>query len=107
MNHRTLTTIAAMAVLLAGLGAGCSKETPKDTASTEPAQQNSLANPAAVKCNNEKLGYRMGENEFGQYGVCIFDDKSECEEWAYFRGECEKADCKKWEGCPKMLPGGK
>jgi heat shock protein HslJ len=24
----------------------------------------------------------------GAHGVCIFDDGSECEEWAYFRGEC-------------------
>ena len=21
--------------------------------------------------------------------VCVFDDGSECEEWAYFRGECK------------------
>ena len=24
----------------------------------------------------------------GQYGVCIFDDNYQCEEWAMFRGEC-------------------
>ena len=24
----------------------------------------------------------------GQYGVCIFADGSECDEWAFYRGEC-------------------
>ncbi|MBI5654036.1 DUF333 domain-containing protein [Candidatus Uhrbacteria bacterium] len=94
-------------------GAGCSsateptaeKPTTIQPTATEPSA--GLANPASVKCKDDGLGFRMGENEYGQYGVCIFDDKSECEEWAYFRGECEKGDCKKWEGCPKMLPGGK
>ncbi len=49
-----------------------------------------LANPASENC--VALG---GDLEFrehadgGQYGVCVFDDGSECEEWAFFRGECE------------------
>ena len=25
----------------------------------------------------------------GQYGVCVFADGSECDEWKYFRGECD------------------
>ena len=88
------------------LGAGCAAQT-KPTAAgpgptpnaVQPATPTSLANPAAVKCKNDGLGYRMGENAAGQYGVCIFDDKSECDEWAYFRGECKKGDCKSWESC--------
>ncbi len=24
----------------------------------------------------------------GQYGVCVFTDNYQCEEWAMFRGEC-------------------
>jgi hypothetical protein len=39
----------------------------------------------------EKQGYpveiRTDENG-GQVGVCIFPDGSECDEWAYYRGEC-------------------
>lgn len=48
-----------------------------------------LANPASVYCGEQggKLEIRE-HDDGGQYGVCIFDDGSECEEWAYFRGEC-------------------
>ncbi|MEA3339639.1 MAG: DUF333 domain-containing protein [Chloroflexota bacterium] len=28
----------------------------------------------------------------GEYGVCVFSDGSECEEWAFFRGECEPGE---------------
>lgn len=48
-----------------------------------------LPNPASVYCieGGYELEIRTGEDG-GQYGVCIFPDGSECEEWAYFRGEC-------------------
>ena len=48
-----------------------------------------LPNPAAVKCEEDGYIYEIREDESGgQYGVCIFDDGSECNGWAYFRGEC-------------------
>jgi hypothetical protein len=58
-----------------------------------PAQATSaagIANPASVYCNDNggKLEIRTGPGG-GQIGVCIFPDGSECEEWAYFRGECQ------------------
>lgn len=30
----------------------------------------------------------MRTDENGAYGVCVFPDGSECDEWAFFRGEC-------------------
>ncbi len=48
-----------------------------------------MPNPASVHC--EEQGYTLEirtASDGGQYGVCIFDDGTECEEWAYFRGEC-------------------
>lgn len=56
----------------------------------EPEEPGSgLPNPASVYCeqNGGKLEIRE-DSEGGQYGVCIFPDGSECDEWAYFRGEC-------------------
>ena len=48
-----------------------------------------LANPASVYCagNGGALEIRTDETG-GEYGVCLFADSTECEEWAFFRGEC-------------------
>jgi len=48
-----------------------------------------IANPASQKCVNDgfKLVIRNADDG-GQIGYCIFPDNSECEEWSYFRGEC-------------------
>lgn len=47
-----------------------------------------LANPASVHCEEKGGKLEMRENSAGTYGVCLFTDGSECDEWAYFRGEC-------------------
>ncbi|HPI67409.1 MAG TPA: DUF333 domain-containing protein [bacterium] len=47
-----------------------------------------MANPASVNCVNKGGTLMMKENKLGQYGVCLFDDNRQCEEWALFRGEC-------------------
>jgi len=53
------------------------------------AQQTGIANPASVFCedSNGTLEIRTDASG-GQYGVCKFQDGTECEEWKYFRGEC-------------------
>lgn len=49
-----------------------------------------LANPASVFCTERGYTLEIRTSEDGgQYGVCIFPDGSECEESAYYRGECE------------------
>jgi putative hemolysin len=50
--------------------------------------QKPFGNPASMKCVEDNGTIEMRENEAGQYGVCIFSDGTECEEWAYFKGEC-------------------
>lgn len=48
-----------------------------------------VANPAAVYCREQGHDYEIRTALTGdQYGVCLFDDGSECDAWAYFRGEC-------------------
>ncbi len=47
-----------------------------------------IANPASTFCieNGGTLDIKDGDD--GQYGVCTISNGQECEEWAYFRGEC-------------------
>ena len=48
-----------------------------------------MANPASVYCVQSGYTLEIRANaDGGEYGVCIFPDGSECEEWAFFRNEC-------------------
>lgn len=47
-----------------------------------------LANPASVNCLQKGGKLEMRANKNGQYGVCLFEDNRQCEEWALMRGEC-------------------
>jgi putative hemolysin len=53
-----------------------------------PEPDTGMANPASVYCEEQGYTLQSRTDENGTYGVCIFPDGSECEEWAYFRGEC-------------------
>jgi putative hemolysin len=48
-----------------------------------------IANPASVYCVQSGYKLEIRTNADGsEYGVCIFPDGNECEEWAFFRNEC-------------------
>jgi putative hemolysin len=48
-----------------------------------------MPNPASVYCTDNGGTLEMRKDASGgEYGMCRFADGSECEEWAYFRGEC-------------------
>ncbi len=109
MLRRTMV-IALGSMLLAALLAGCKPVTapvaePAEPAATEAASLEAatpeaaeegagIANPASVFCaqNGGKLEIR--DETGGQVGYCMFDDGSECEEWAYLRGECAPGEAK-------------
>jgi putative hemolysin len=61
---------------------------PESEATAQPGGAR-LPNPASVYCEEHggSLEIRSAADG-GQYGVCIFPDGSECEEWAFYRGEC-------------------
>jgi putative hemolysin len=57
--------------------------------------QTDMPNPASVFC--EQQGNRLeirSAADGSQSGMCIFPDGSECDEWAYYRGECAPANQK-------------
>jgi putative hemolysin len=54
----------------------------------ETGEETGLPNPASVTCEENGGRVEMRTNENGVAGICVFPDGSECDEWAYYRGEC-------------------
>jgi putative hemolysin len=84
--------LLAVVVILCALIAGCQPASSEGTdksyspVSTGGAE---LPNPATAYC--EEQGYTSEIRtaaDGSQSGVCIFPDGSECDEWAFYRGEC-------------------
>jgi len=72
--------IVALAVAGVLLGA-CAGDTPSETTAGIP-------NPASVFCEEQGGTVDLRRGEGGTVGYCVFEDGSECEEWAFYRGEC-------------------
>ncbi len=53
-----------------------------------------LANPASLNCQDKGGQIMMKENALGQYGVCLFEDNRQCEEWSLFYGYCPEGGVK-------------
>lgn len=73
-----------LAICLLGAVATAAQE---PTATPKPAA--TLANPASDNCVSK--GGRLiieQRGDGGAYGVCLFEDNRQCEEWALFRAEC-------------------
>jgi putative hemolysin len=48
-----------------------------------------IANPASTYCEEQGGVLELRTDEEGNVtGYCVFEDGSECEEWAFFNGEC-------------------
>lgn len=89
------------ALLATGLLAACRRAPQPSPAPT----QADLPNPAAVFC--EEQGGRLEirtDDSGGQRGFCLFAGGSECEEWAYFRGECQAGRGSEGETSPTAAP---
>jgi len=63
---------------------------------TEPLQPTAtvaIPNPASAFCKENGGTLEMRQAADGSVaGFCLFSDGSECDEWAYFRGECKVGD---------------
>jgi putative hemolysin len=54
-----------------------------------------LANPASEHCVKAGGALTIETNDTGgQFGVCVFEDNRQCEEWALMRGECPRGGLK-------------
>jgi len=64
-----------------------------------------MPNPASTYCIEQGFKLKIRTAADGsQAGYCIFPDGSECDEWAYFRGECGHADQNKEQTSPTEIP---
>ena len=95
MSRRWIAIAGLIAV--AALASACQPATPTQSPA-QPAAPVGLANPASVYCAQQ--GYKSDirtDTSGGQAGYCVFPDGSECEEWAFLRGECgqDKSFCAK------------
>jgi len=88
MKHIIFTaTVLVFFIILTSCTAPQTQPTPAPV-STELSQAN-LPNPASVYCVEQGFKSEIRTATDGsQTGYCIFPDGSECDEWAYFRGEC-------------------
>ncbi len=49
-----------------------------------------VSNPASMYCVEQDGTLEIRTDESGaQVGMCVFEDGSDCEEWAYFNDECQ------------------
>ena len=67
--------------------------------------QADMPNPASVYCETQgnKLEIRTAADG-SQIGACVFPDGSECDEWAYFRGECGPGSQVRANSSPPGIP---
>ena len=66
---------------------------PETTTTTEPSESPlDMPNPASKFCRDQGYQLEMRTDASGTTGYCVFPNGSECEEWAYYRGECGPAD---------------
>jgi putative hemolysin len=62
------------------------QETPTESTTFESPLD--MANPASVYCVEQGYKVEIRDEAGGQVGYCIFPNGAECEEWAFYRGEC-------------------
>jgi putative hemolysin len=73
MKRLTVSTLLLAALVTGGCG-------------PQPAPD--MANPASKYCADQGHRWKSRTEAGGEVGYCLFPDGSECEEWAFFRGEC-------------------
>lgn len=82
MKRLWIIVLLVGALGLIGCGGSGVQESPLPTPDT------GIANPASVYCEEQGYVLEMREEAAGTVGYCLFPDGTECEEWAFYRGEC-------------------
>jgi putative hemolysin len=67
---------------------------PARSSKADPVPAPGLPNPASAFCEEQGGRLEIRTADEGEYGVCVFADGSECDEWSFYRGECGPASGK-------------
>jgi len=93
MKKALLVIVLFWGILLTA-SCGAQSTPPPATGATEQLLESPLGipNPASKFCRDQGFQLEFRTDASGTTGYCVFPDGSECEEWAYYRGECGPAD---------------
>lgn len=80
ITQRKIIWMALIALLAAAWLAACSVPNTPTAQIPNPASQNCITHGGELRIETRPDG--------GQYGVCVFEDNYQCEEWAMMRGDC-------------------
>ncbi len=106
MNRNIVITIIACVLLAGGIyysrlhqqktgepqekSASTEQEEATGSASEESETGTEMPNPAAVYCEEEGGETKYVDFKEGTVGFCLFEDGSECLQWDFYNGECDK-----------------
>ena len=86
MHYKTVSILCTLLVSI--ISGACSEQSnsPNNQTKQESMQ---LANPASENCikHGGKISIEK-RGDGGEYGVCLFEDNRQCEEWAMLRDDC-------------------
>jgi putative hemolysin len=93
MNRLATCAVAFLGSLLC-LAACDRPAAPPPPAAATP-QNVQRANPASENCATQGGRHSVEKNPVGaEFGICLFEDNRQCEEWALMRGECPASGIK-------------
>ncbi|MBN2046084.1 MAG: DUF333 domain-containing protein [Anaerolineales bacterium] len=95
-TQKNLLIVTLLAVMLMGSACKANPEADHEVIG--------MPNPASVFCEEQggKVEIRT-QKDGSQNGVCVFDDGSECDEWAFYREECRPGDFFPAESSSELL----
>lgn len=103
MKPQLTSTFLAIIILLTSCTTPQTQQIP-DSVPTDISQVD-MPNPASAYCEQQGFKSEIRTAADGsQTGYCIFPDGSECDEWAYFRSECESGTQSGSTSSPTEIP---
>ena len=72
-------------ILMAVMVSACSNK--NTSTGTPPPNDAGIANPASVNCTQKGGRLEIRQDAKGEYGVCMFADGRQCEEWVLYRDD--------------------